>query len=266
MIEVHQSGINTFLHCPKQFYYGNIKQLPETYGEALFLGSSVHYALKHYFKDGLSIKDTCNLLEVEIRTENNFLTDERFKPGSRIAYENHTDVLVSSGKELIVEYLNKIAGRYTVLENELSLSKKVTDNVTMAGTIDLMVYDNLEKETKLIDFKTTARKRTRIELLNDIQPTAYAYLVGGPIIFEYHALMRKTAPEIELWKVYRSQADIDWFIQELLTNFVKCVEQEIYVPNPSGWWCQPKFCSFFGICKRMNSIEDYLKGFSTGVA
>ena len=261
-IEVHQSDINTFLRCPRQFYYANVLELPEMYGEALFLGSAVHHALKEHFQNDLSINDTCAVFEQEFRTEKAFRNDPRFKPGSRIIYETHTDLLIGTGKELIYEYLSTIGDRFSVLSSELSLSKQTSDFVTVAGTVDLMVYDNLEKETKIIDFKTTGRKRTKVELLNDIQPTTYAYLVGGPIIFEYHAMVKKAAPEIERWKVYRSQADIDWFIDKLLSAFVQCVENEIFIPNPTGWWCQPKFCSFYGICKNMNTTEEYLKSFS----
>jgi hypothetical protein len=252
VIEVHQSDINTWFKCPKMFYYGSILKVPEAYSEALFLGSTVHLALKEYFLGSeLSLID---LFKSELASQKNFREDPRFKSGSTVAVRDIKN-LENMGVELLTSYRDKMLDEYTPLSSELFLTKQITETISVGGTIDLLCYHKKTGESLIVDFKVLGRRKTRTELTNDIQPTVYALLVGGPITFEYHALLKMANPEIEVWRLYRTQSDIDWFVGNILEPFVKCVEQGIFCANTDGWWCSEKFCSYYDICKEGSTVE-----------
>jgi hypothetical protein len=260
-LEIHQSALNQFLQCGRKFYFQSVLKLPEVQGEGLFVGSSVHYAMNKYYVNKHPVSEVQDLYEIEINTGTAFNADPRHHPRSTVGFETPKWLLAQVGRELIELFFKKFGDRYEVMGSEVPIRRQLRGNIYMAGTVDLIVFDKVDKQSKVLDFKVLGRRKSDNETNNNIQPTVYAYLTGGPLNFEYVTLLKSNPPTVERRAASKTQADIDWLIEGVINPFIKCVENDIWVANPTSYLCSPKFCSYYRMCKEGMSEERYLEGF-----
>jgi hypothetical protein len=244
-MEIHQSAVKDFMMCGKKFEYTYINKVPRTLPEALLVGSAFHYAMTEHFLHGYSLADTQALFEIEIMTLAHQRSDPRFVNGSVAVWERGPEEAVGYGKVLLEEYWNTALPLLHVMEVAKSLKRNIPNtDITIAGELDF-----IDASGKIVDWKVKERVPYKTEIQDDLQPTFYSFLVGGPITFEFHYILKQKTPKVRIARTTRSATAIRWMTDEMLPRFARSVETGLYLANPTGWWCSPKWCSFYKECR-----------------
>lgn len=140
--------------------------------------------------------------------------------------------LLEIGAKLLDKYMTKFAEDYVPLEaegaRELDLHElypyldlKFIDR--FVGQIDVLCVGDL-----IIDYKVRASPSNKKFMHLDIQPTAYAALLGKPITAHFVELIRNPKwPKVQVFETARLQEDIDWFIERYLANKAREIDDKL---------------------------------------
>ncbi|MBU1019444.1 MAG: UvrD-helicase domain-containing protein [Patescibacteria group bacterium] len=153
------TGLNTYLACPKKFFYQNIIRVPRTKDKTLAFGSAVHYGLQQLFeryrKEGVLPKEEFLMEGFRKGLEREVLTKE-----------DHESALQKGAKILNEYYQHYCSIWQKPLHNEFSfLSHKVVlDDIPLTGQIDRIdMLDPQISTVNVVDYKT-GRPRSENEV------------------------------------------------------------------------------------------------------
>jgi hypothetical protein len=263
MRAIHQSDVKMFFNCPEQYRRAVILRQPPVFGDALFQGSAVHYALNQHFAKkkldgvGLTADQVKMLFEHEMRTGSNFTSDPRHTPGTRIVWNRTVDMAIDEGVTLIDHFFETVEDMFVPIESEIRLSKGVPNSdIVIEGTID-----HLDVQGFMADWKVTGNPKNKPEVRKDLQPIFYAFLTGGPIVFKFVSLVKRRVPEIQIATVEVLQESIDWVTDVMLPKFVEALDKGVFVPNSTLWNCQPAYCGWFDDCRKVENPEVVVERF-----
>jgi CRISPR/Cas system-associated exonuclease Cas4 (RecB family) len=266
------SKIEAYLKCPLAFKYRYVDKVPELTSPVLAAGSAFHAVIEH----GLLARSagrTADPKELDDRFgpawDGQFREDEQ-KPGFLGWREDPADPLDRMKEEYralvrlaATEVLPKICpwhidGR-PVIEHRIDLEVQSAEGpFPVVGYIDLLGHDGL-----LIDWKTTRdtedqggkdeeykRKKNARGWLQfaayscftwpltgqENQPARKIFMVRGP------------KPRVEHFDYVVTQAHREWFMR-VAGDVWTAIKRDVYPPDNTGWWCDERFCSFYGPCQ-----------------
>jgi len=235
------SQISMWQKCPRQYEYRYWKGLVLPPNVAMIQGSIYHKALELYFKSkmlgvSLSPDEFSDLFDT--------VWENYIKNGSSIDWTIDRGRAKDETNRVIEVYYRKLGASLNpaLVEQRVKVN---LDNSTydFLGIIDLVLAEN-----QLADHKVVSRLMRQEDADKDNQATAYAFLAGGSIDFEYHIAIKGINPAIQIVKTQRTENDITWWI-DMAKGIAKQIQSGIAPPNPNGWWCNPKWCGYWNLCK-----------------
>lgn len=143
------TALNSYLHCPLQFYYTNLVRIPAAKNEAATFGSAVHFALEHLFKKMLedtnktfpSKEQFINMFEWFMNRNRESFTREQF--ARKMEY----------GHEILSQYYDLNLTRFNkIVVNEMSIKGVNIDHVPIKGKLDKLEFDG--KSVNVVDYKS----------------------------------------------------------------------------------------------------------------
>jgi len=221
----------------------------------MFQGRAYHSALATNFKnkfekeEDLPMDDVLDVYSTywEAYLSDHIVEDDEEK-AEVIEFENvdwadmDKGAVKDEGVRVLKMYMKNIAGAIIPsLVPETEMRKEIPDSNIMMVTIPDLIT------TKVIDHKLAGRRKSQSEADSDAQASFYSF-VTGLNEFEFHVGVRKLVPEIQIVKTDRSNQEIDWWL-DLARNVGYQMDSGIFVPNPTGWWCQRAYCGYFDICR-----------------
>jgi CRISPR/Cas system-associated exonuclease Cas4 (RecB family) len=244
----HQSEIQTFLKCGKQWefrYLLGIKTPPKA---ALTVGSAVDRAV------------TANLIE-KLKT-GAYLSNEAVLD----SYSTSFDSLKTStewgeddageqkdiGAQLVSAHSEKVAPTIDPATIQEEFVIETDAGYDLGGTIDLT-----EKDGTVVDTKTAKKMYDADAVENSVQASmydfAYEALKGKPArAFRFDVLVKPTktigarVQRVEA-KVSLSQRE---FLFDGITQMHKAIQAGVTLPAPEGaWWCSKDWCGYWSMCK-----------------
>lgn len=256
---LRQSTLKIWMLCPLQAKFRTIERLPSRQNAKASFGSIIHYCLEAY-NQGTEI-DTCIQIFKDFWAEPDRLG---VKPDYWPKYTSYGS-LREKGIEILQLYhdKNKWENRQ-VLASEHSFLVPFGDH-QLQGSVDhveVKKAGNGRRTLRIVDFKTTSKAPTIVQLRLDQQFTVYIYaslqkefwvgngaeypgIVDGERLYEelqdvprrgvwYHLMTNKELnagprDDGDFMRLYRSACEIQ-----------KAVERDVYVPSISGescTWC-----------------------------
>lgn len=247
---ISPSRLNTWLRCPRAFklrYIDGIRSPPST---NLFVGKVAHSGLERFYRHkqmGVTLTEAEVVQHLEMRWE-------------AMATEDHvvfTDTrdearLRTQAATLVTAYLTQVPAEEpapTLVETRLKapLVDPFTGEdlgIELLGIVDLVV--NEASGQIICDFKTSSRSSGPVEIIHEVQLTAYAYLFRQLFHeleagLEIRSLIKTKIPKIEIHRYSpRTQAHFRRFFQ-IVRQYLDDLDRGEFVYRP-GFGCT--MCEF----------------------
>jgi len=251
---ISPSQIGMFRRCPRQWYHRYIEGIIAPPSISLVLGSAYHTALETNFKQKISSQEDLPVADVQdafvtswdYQLRNRYLKD--IDEGGEVEYpsiaweDTNPEKEKDKGCELVSVYQETMAPSIFPMEVE---EEKILDigGVKVVMRIDL-ITDNL----RIVDHKTSSKSKTQDEMEQELQPAAYGLAVKQEVPFDFHVAVKTKVPKIQVVTVQKTFKDFAWFAI-IVSEVAKAIKAGVFPPNDQGWWCSPRFCGYYSICK-----------------
>lgn len=260
------SKLGTAMRCPRQFYYRYVERMPELSLGVFFSGRVVHSCIERALKLVLggaalpSAKDMddwylASWEEEKGREEDRdtFLAWNWGDDSEKLAHVECRGLVALARKE-VLPVIQPILVEHNF---HMDLDVDGSGPFRIYGVIDLL--EKRDGSKLLTDWKT-AKKVSQNARTLDIQFMCY-----GAFLHEFYGdelvdpgtsatrarkvfLIRGKKPRVEQVEYRILQEHRDFFTTVAGAAW-KMVLGGGYVPNTSGWWCNPDWCSFYGECR-----------------
>ena len=240
------SSISRYLNCGKSWQFKYQQQLPEKKSSSLIFGSAFHGAIRQHIQGGSDLRQSWReswSKELALTPDIDWGTDnqtELFNYGVQVFSSEDVLSMIKNLKPLVKD-------ESPCMEVEVSLSVPGVP-VPIIGFID-MIQDSMIP----VDFKTSGRSWAQQQADKEMQATYYlaalnqAGLVQLPAKFEYIVLVKNKTPKIQRFVTERSAADV-FALFNLVGEVYRAMTKDVFLPNPTGWACSEKYCSFWNEC------------------
>ncbi|MBM9606740.1 RecB family exonuclease [Desulfopila inferna] len=259
---ISYSQIFIYLNCSLKYQFQYVEQRPaERISSALPFGKATHTVLETYYRE---VKETGAVPRLE-----RLLT--LFEEGVALQVENikipvifkkeapDLSSLIKMGKQLVQTFYENVdLTGYEIVDIELPLSAPLFSedkeplDIKLFGVIDLLLRDS-SGNILVIDNKTSKQKKSQSAVDEDLQLTAYSYLLAANgytfakanVNCRLDVLRKLKTPTIEYYTTARSVLDRRRFAK-LASQVLKGIENRVFCPS-SGWLCSD--CQFKDACK-----------------
>jgi CRISPR/Cas system-associated exonuclease Cas4 (RecB family) len=246
--EYHQSELNTFLKCGKQWEFRYVQKIKTPPKAALTLGSSVDAGVTRNLVQKVGSGKDLSLEEVldvyskdfDIRAQETEWDED--KPGEqkdmgiKLLSAHHAELAPKIDPETVQEKF--------VIETDAGFN--------LGGTLDLTT-----KDLVVVDTKTAKSKYDEGAVNNSIQAIMYD--------FAYEALRGKKAKSFRFDVLIKPTKTIGARVQQVeekvtdearsflfdsIHNVHRAIEAGIALPAAEGsWWCSKDWCGYWDRCK-----------------
>ena len=244
------SALNNYLHCPLEFYFRNMVNIPSPRNEAAEFGSAVHHALQRLFEqmqrynEFPSAHSLLQDFEGYMHRHRELFTKEQFE--RRLEY----------GQEVLTNYYNTYVNKWnTVVAIERNIKGVVVNGIPMKGKIDKLEFDGTD--VNVVDYKTGDLEKARPKLMlpNDKEPNGgdywrqavfykilldnYAGRKWNAVSFEFDFIEPDKKNEYHRRKVRIEPEDITTVTQQIVTVWNKIQQHDFYTGcgKPDCHWC-----------------------------
>lgn len=245
-ITLRPTGVQTYLSCPRKYFFGYVENAPRLVSAALVIGSAFHKAaevLISALKAGNA--PTAVLPEAEATLEESIVLEQTLgdPDPDDDKFENATDV----GIGLIRAAASALPADWRPKILETTAEARILDDITIRGTTDLVLEDGT-----IVDFKTRARKSSAGEIRRDLQFTAYAMIrnhaddqANAPRALAIVEVTKTKTPAVHIQPTERTERDYHTY-RHIAAGVATAIRAGLDHPSPS-MWCGS--CSFRRLCE-----------------
>jgi putative RecB family exonuclease len=158
---ISESKYQTFRQCGLKYRYRYVERLPEpaeANTEALHFGSYIHKVLE----EGVNAQTKEELLQIAKETRGTYKITEKYKGKDIICVENFLKFNSQLSESVSTEQVFQVP---------------IKDDITLNGIIDRIVKGT-DGGYLVIDYKTSKREKSKVELYQDSQLKGYVYAVS----------------------------------------------------------------------------------------
>lgn len=246
--EYHQSELQTFLKCGKQWEFRYLLGIRTPPKAALTVGSSVdagvtrNLAQKVQSKTDLSVDEVLDVYSTDFDIRGAETDWEDDDPGKQ----------KDMGAQLLRAHHEKVAPTIDPKTVQEKFVIETDAGFNIGGTIDLTETNGIVADTK-----TSKNKYAEDSIHRALQPAIYDFaalaLTGKkPPAFRYDILIKPTktrGPEVQRVQAEVTADDHAWFF-DAVTNMDKAIKAGIALPAAEGsWWCSKDWCGYWHLCK-----------------
>lgn len=242
---IRPTGVQTFLSCPRKYFFGYVEQAPRLVSAALAIGTAFHKAsevlvgaLKARRRPIDVIQDAEATLEEALALEQTL--------GDPDPEDDKFDTARDTALGLLHAAATAIPDTWEPAIVEETAAVPITDNIEIRGTTDLVLKDGT-----IVDFKTRARKTSAGEIRRDLQFTAYALIRNhaehrnsSPRNLSIVEVTKTKVPAVHIQPTVRDAQDFTHY-RALVTKVAQAIRSGYDATAPS---CFCGCCSYRGIC------------------
>jgi len=258
------SQINCYAACPLQYQLKYVEQRsPERISSALFFGGSIHKALELFYREA---RDNGHPPQLErmLAVFSNRLIQQIEESASPVLYKKEApdlQALLTLGEAMLTAFYRQVdLSSWQIVDIELPLSAPLFNeereplDIQLFGVIDLLLKDSSGSGNLLVvDNKTSKQKKSQSSVDEDLQLTAYSYLLcangysfpRAPVNCSFQVLRKLKKPTVEQYYTTRSAEDRKRFAK-LTSSILQGIENRIFYPV-SGWMCSD--CGYRDACR-----------------
>ena len=260
-LHISHSQIFTYSNCSLKYRFQYIEgRPPERISNALFFGSAIHAAIEMYYRalKNHGRKEPLKALHDRFETCLELDLDNATVP---IIYKKNTpdrESAIDMGKAMLKAFYDSVnLDGMEIVDVELPLSAtlftddgKATD-FQLVGILDLVLRDK-NGEIIVVDIKTALNKMTQSTADNDLQMSAYSYLLASnkyvfptaPVNCTFEILRKLKTPKLEHVHTVRT-AEQRRRLSKIAVGVLNAIEKKVFIPNRS-WLCSD--CQYISAC------------------
>lgn len=248
----HQSELQTYLKCGKQWEYRYVQGLRVPPKAALTIGSAVDRAVTHNLIE--KIRSGADLPMDAVLDA--YSTDFEKRKSETEWGEDNAGAQKDMGAKLVELHHREAAPKIQPATVQEEFVIETDAGYDLGGTIDFT-----EKSGVIGDTKTAKSKYDEDAIFRAVQPTlydfAYEALHKVPSTgFRFDVLVKptKTLPaRFQQVQGKVTQDDRLWLF-DTIGQVHKSIEAGVALPAADGaWWCSKDWCGFWGQCKGKKS-------------
>lgn len=246
--EYHQSAINMFLKCGKQWFFRYVDGIKTPPSAALTVGSAVDAAITRNFILKKEKGEDSPLEEVL----DTYSTDFEIRAGDTEWGEDDRGVQKDVGAQCLTIHHKEIAPHIKPVAVQEAFVIETDAGYNLGGTLDVV-----DAEDFCRDSKTAKAKYDDDAISRAVQPALYDFafetLRGRSAKgFAYDVMIKptKTLPaRSQVVKGTVTAGDREWLFGAI-EQMHKAILAGVALPAPDGaWWCSAKWCGYWNICK-----------------
>jgi putative RecB family exonuclease len=262
-LHISHSQIFVYLNCSLKYQFMYVEcRPPERLSVALPFGSAIHTGIEWYYrslKDKGSLKPLkdleelfCDSLSLEIDHSDIPIIYKKEAPDK--------DSVIKMGKGLLKVFYESVdlTGK-EIIDAELPLSAQLytpegkATELKLIGVLDLVLRDQ-NGELIVIDNKTAAKPKSQSMVDEDMQFTAYSYLLAAnkyvfptaTVNCRMDVLRKLKTPKMENYFTVRTASDRKRFAK-IASMVLAGIENRIFIPQRS-WMCSD--CGYTKACSK----------------
>jgi len=262
-LHISHSQIFTYLNCSLKYQLMYVEaRPPERLSIALPFGSAIHSSIERYYRS-MKEKDYLEPLNVLEELFSDCLSLELNHCIIPVIYKKDTpdkDGAINMGKKMMKAFYESVdLTGMEIVGVELPLSAKLytpegeATELKLIGVLDLILRDQ-NGELIVIDNKTAAKPKTQSTVDEDLQLTAYSYLLAAnKFVFptatvncRLDVLRKLKTPKMEYYFTVRTAADRKRFAK-IASAVLSGIENKIFIPQRS-WMCSD--CGYTELCSK----------------
>lgn len=239
------SSVALYLRCPRQWAYRYLEGLPTRRTYSLLRGSAVDHAATVNLQQKVDTHRDLPISVVAEAAEDAFVRAVDQAGGrSEVEWEGQSyPRALDSTIQLTRVHMAQHAPYIQPVAVQERIVRELPSGRTFVGILDYRTADVVG------DVKTGARRMGQEAADTDLQPSAYAFLLGSPIQFEFARLIDTGTKQYdELVTTRRDERAISWY-ERLVTEVEQGIDRAVFPPNPQGWWCSERACPFWIRCQ-----------------
>jgi hypothetical protein len=223
-------------------------------GISLLRGTGVHHGAKVNFRQKISShkdlkkKDVVDAsvaaFEEKIESDGISLTKEEKSIGK--------NNIIGSAKDEVVGlseiYITEVAPEYQPVQVEQQ------QRIILKGKYDLMaVMDLADDKERVIDLKTTGKKKNQKDIDNSDQLSFYALVFKAinkklPKSVRLEVLISKKKNERQMLEGIKTDIDLEILIRRI-NIMIEALKTGVFMPcSKDNWLCSEKWCGYFKSC------------------
>jgi len=262
-LHISHSQIFCYLACSLKYQFQYVERRPrERTSLALSFGKAIHQAIERYYRSLMDDRTIVSLSLMESLFEES-LTLELDNCEVPVIFKNEapdTDSAIQMGKALLKTFYDNIdITGMEIVDIELPLSAPLyTDtgektDINLVGVIDLLLKDT-KGNLLVVDNKTSKQKKSQDAVDDDLQMSAYSYLLAAngyvfpraEVNCRFDVLRKLKTPKLEQYFTSRTAENRRRFAK-IANGVLAGIEQRIFIPV-KGWLCSD--CSYADACSR----------------
>ncbi|MGB6972855.1 MAG: PD-(D/E)XK nuclease family protein [Desulfobulbales bacterium] len=262
-LHISHSQIFCYLACSLKYQFQYVERRPrERTSLALSFGKAIHLALERYYR---SLKDDRKIVSLSLMESlfEESLILELDNCEVPVIFKNEapdTESAIQMGKALLNTFYDNIdlAGM-EIVDIELPLSAPLytgtgeKTDINLVGFIDLLLKD-ADGNLLVVDNKTSKQKKSQDTVDDDLQMSAYSYLLAAngyvfpraEVNCRFDVLRKLKTPKLEHYFTSRTGVDRKRFAR-IANGVLAGIEQRIFIPV-KGWLCSD--CSYADTCSK----------------
>ena len=262
-LHISHSQIFVYLNCSLKYRFMYVEaQPPERLSIALPFGSAIHTGIEWYYR---SLKDKGSLKPLKDLEElfADCISLEIDHSDIPVIYKKEApdkDSVIKMGKGLLKVFYESVdlAGK-EIIDVELPLSAKLytpegeATELKLIGVLDLVLRDQ-NGELIVVDNKTAAKPKSQSMVDEDMQFTAYSYLLAAnryvfptaDVNCRMDVLRKLKTPKMQQHFTVRTASDRKRFAK-IASMVLAGIENRIFIPQRS-WMCSD--CAYTEACSK----------------
>lgn len=249
MPEYHQSAINMFLKCPRQYMYRYMMDLRLPPKSALTLGGAMDAAFTHNFTQ-------------KIQSQNDLPVDDVLDAFST-AFDKRTPETDWSGddpgeqKDLGAKMTKAFQEKASPNIQPKTVQEKARVE-TDAGFAVAGTFDVIDSNDILRDQKSSKNAYSADAVSLEVQPAVYDFLYQAkygkkPAGFAFDVITKHKEPRYQEVKGEVTEAQTNQLFETIRAMHSAIERGEFQYASSAGWWCSKDWCGYWSICKGKNS-------------
>lgn len=246
-VTFHQSFLNDYHMCPARAIW-NIERFPNGTppSTATAIGTAMHAGIEAFYHGADPAHSIREAWEQEEAIPG-FVKDPKIDRVKALT-------IASNCYRAWVRDIEPRVGEPTDIELKFRVLVEEAHGVRLylGGTIDA-VCDGI-----IWDWKTAASMYKYQQWEVDrwfFQPTVYTYALAlldgneNPRLFNYGIVEKRKSPVGHTMMTVRSRKNWDFLRDQMWSIYHNVSGTEVQPLNDQGWWCSPKWCAHYDLCK-----------------
>lgn len=251
-LHISHNQLFTYLNCSLKYWFEYVQGLPREHSSiSLHFGKAMHKAIEAFY---LSIKETgrkAPLSLLETTFASTFYQDIEHTTSPILFKKDMPDTAtaVAMGKRMLQVFHEKSpVDGFRVEAIEYPLSANLRNHhgelldIQLIGVIDLLIRDD-HGNLIAIDHKTARQAKSQGSVDEDLQLTAYSYLLAAnqyvpaksDVRCQFNVIRKLKTPKLEIYNTSRGPLDRKRF-GRLCATVLSGIENQVYLPCRS-WLC-----------------------------